>query len=87
MKKFYKLLLIALLGLSTLFCEAQQRGDTLILHRNKRGIISFVRFKPDSNRKIVNAKPFLKTVLHAKQDDEFLSSFGFATRKYRAQGF
>ncbi len=43
MKRFYKLLLIALLGLSTLFCEAQQRGDTLILHRNKRGGISFVR--------------------------------------------
>ncbi len=71
MKNFTKLLFIALLGLSTLFCEAQQRGDTLILHRNKRGGISFVRFKPDTHRRIVNAKPFLKTVLHAKPDDEF----------------
>ena len=57
MKKLIKLLLlIAFLGSNTLFCNAQQRGDTLLIHRNKRGTISFLRFKPDSTRKMVNAK-------------------------------
>ena len=71
MKNFTKLLLLVLLGFISLFCEAQQRGDTLELQRNKRGQISLIRFKPDSNRRFLNAKPFLKTILHAKTHDEF----------------
>lgn len=72
MKKLItNLLLITLFSFNTFFCQAQQRGDTLTLHRNKKGTISFIRFKQNKNRKLTDAKVFIKSVLHAKPEDEF----------------
>ena len=68
MKPFQKLLLIALLCLSFFFSNAQQ-NDTLEIQRNEKGKISFARFKPEVNRKALDAVNFLKAVLHAKPED------------------
>jgi len=50
-----------------------QQGDTLFIHRGKEGKIEFARFKVNENsdRKMNNDIIFLKSVLQAKEEDEF----------------
>ena len=50
-----------------------QQGDTLFIRRGENGKIRFARFNVDgnSNRKMSNDTIFLKSMLQAKQEDEF----------------
>jgi bacillolysin len=88
MKKFTKLFFAAILTLMSLVTLAQQ-GDTLEIHHKENGEISFVRFKPDINRKIQDAANFLKALLHANQDDQFqliketTDTLGISHRRYQ----
>lgn len=71
MKNFTKALLVILLCLNFFFSNAQQ-GDTLEIQRNKKGEVSFARFKPDIKRNVQEAVNFLKTVLITKPDANFV---------------
>lgn len=88
MKNFTKILFAALLCISSVYALAQQ-NDTLKIKRNTEGEITFVRFKPDSNRSMQEAINFLKTVLHAGPNDEFrlikknTDAWGFTHLKYQ----
>jgi len=70
MKNYIKILNLILFCLIVFISNAQQ-NDTLEIQRNDIGIVKFARFKPDFNGKIQDGTRFLKTVLHAKPDDEF----------------
>lgn len=69
MKNYTKLLLAALLFLSSLAVKAQN-NDTLEIQRKENGNIQFARFKPNANMKMQNGSTFLKDVLQAKSNDE-----------------
>lgn len=89
MKNFTKILFVALLlCFSSIYALAQQ-NDTLKIKRDAGGEITFIRFKPDSNRSMQNALNFLKTLLHAGPNDEFrlikqtVDAQGFTHLKYQ----
>lgn len=70
MKPFYKRLLPVACLFATITAFSQGL-DTLEIKRNESGKILFARFKPNNDRKFTDASDFLKTVLQAKQEDEF----------------
>lgn len=49
---------------------AQNINDTIEVHRNQNGKISFARFKANTSNKPLSKQGFLKDVLQLKQDDE-----------------
>lgn len=62
MKNFTKLFVALILSLNSLTSIAQQK-DTLEMQRTEKGIISFARFRPDTNRNIQDGANFLKVFL------------------------
>jgi bacillolysin len=70
MKNYPKLLALILLSFNVLISKAQQ-NDTLEIQRNDKGIVNFVRFKPNSGRKMQNDTTLLKSLLQAKNEDGF----------------
>lgn len=89
MKNGTKFLCAALLLCFSSIYAATQQSDTLKIKRNTEGEVTFIRFKPDSNRSMQDAINFLKTVLHAGPSDEFhlikknTDAQGFTHLKYQ----
>ena len=74
MKDMIRLALLVALYPVCLLTNAQENiGDTLFIHRNERGKIEFVKFEANgsSERKMTNDVVFLKSVINAKEGDEF----------------
>ena len=74
MKNIIKSTLLATLILVSLLTNAQvEMSDTLFIQRNEKGKIEFARFKVNesSDRKMKNDIVFLKSILGAKNEDEF----------------
>jgi Zn-dependent metalloprotease len=53
------------------FTTIAQQNDTLKIKRNDKGIITFARFTPRTERTMVNGKTFLKEVLKLEQKEDF----------------
>jgi len=51
--------------------KAQQQVDTVEINRNKNHQITFIRFKPNANRKLPDGAAFLSKVLSTKPGHEF----------------
>ncbi len=87
MKRVTKLLLTNSLLLLSL-CLSAQKGDTLDIRRNENGSIAFARFQSSESRKMSESTHFLKTILKAKQEDEFrlakenTDKWGFTHHRY-----
>lgn len=88
MKKVYKIIVFFILLTSIHSVHAQDK-ETLAIHRNKKGKISYVRFKENGSRKITNAESQIKSLLNAGKNDEFklksevVDKFGVIHRKYQ----
>lgn len=61
-----------MLSLNLLNAKAQQ-NDTLEIQRNDRGIVNFIRFRLNPERKIQNDTIILRSILHARKEDGFKS--------------
>lgn len=71
MKTLTKQLAIAWICMQSM-CAYGQENDTLEMHRNNKGKITFARFKPSANRKMQDGERFLQNVLKAKAGHDFV---------------
>ncbi len=56
---YHKILFVTLSFISALFCQAQQHADTLVFHRNNRGMISFLALNRMATKRMQITSPFL----------------------------
>jgi len=73
MKKYFIRTVVLVIAAWMSYPMHAQRSDTLDIRREENGKIRFVRFatNSDSNRRMSNDTIFLKSILQAKQEDEF----------------
>lgn len=71
--KNYKILLASILFILNAFISKAQQNDTLDIQRNDKGIVNFVHFKPNADRKMQNDMLLLKSILKAKNEDGFIN--------------
>ena len=66
---------LTLISIIVCFCNTHglkaQQVDTLEIIRNANGIISFARFNPNSNRKMLEGANFLNEIFNVKSDYEY----------------
>lgn len=70
MNQFYKNICFIVALFCSTAIEAQNINDTIEVHRNQNGKISFARFKANTSNKPQSEQAFLKNVLQLKQEDE-----------------
>ncbi len=90
MKQITKSAFLITLLLNSIFAIAQG-NDTLDIQKNEKGKVKFARFQANANstRKMKNDTVFLKSILHAKNEDSFrktkedLDELGITHKKFQ----